>query len=143
MALGGGVRVEGLTKLTRDLQSLGVDIDDLKDAFADIADEGARLATGFAPKRSGRLAATVRGNRAKNKAVVSAGRKAVPYAGAINYGWPAGKRVWDNSRRKSGGYPKGIRASMFMQKADEAMKPKALDTLNKNIADIIRRKGLS
>ncbi len=138
-----GVRVEGLTKLTRDLQALGVEVDDLKDAFADIADEGARLASGFAPKRSGHLAASVRGNRAKNKAVVRAGTKTVPYAGAVNYGWPAGKRAWDNSRRESGGYPRGIRASLFMQRADEAMKPKALDTLNKSITDIIRRKDLS
>lgn len=124
--LQGGVRIEGLTQLTKNLQELGLDLDDLKDAFGAIADQGARLASSFAPKRSGLLAATVRGNRAKNKAVVSAGRARVPYAGAINYGWP--------SRR--------IEASSFMQRADERMRPVALAELDRAISRKIQQKGL-
>ena len=122
----GGVRVEGLNRLVRDLQSLGLEIEDLKEAFGDIAAEGASLASSFAPKRSGNLAATVRGNRAKNKAVVSAGRARVKYAGAINYGWPA----------------RGIAPALFMQKADEAMRPKALRALDDALEKKIRDKGL-
>lgn len=127
MAVSGGVRVEGLNKLVRDLQKLGLEIDDLKDAFGSIADEGAQWASSFAPKRSGALAATVRGNRAKNKAVVAAGKGKVKYAGAINYGWPA----------------RNIKASSFMQKADERMQPKALQALDDAIDQKIREKGLT
>lgn len=127
MAISGGVRVEGLNRLTRDLQALGLDIDDLKDAFADIADEGARLAAGFAPVRTGRLRSTIRGNRAKNKAVVAAGRGRTRYAGPINYGWPK----------------RNIAPALFMQKADEAMQPKALARLDESITDAIHRRGLS
>lgn len=122
----GGVRVEGLNKVVRDLKSFGAEIDDLKDAFSKIAALGAQKAANFAPKRSGRLAADVRGNRAQSKAVVTAGRASVPYAGPINYGWRA----------------RGIAPSGFMQKADEAMQPIALQMLESEIDSLIRKKGL-
>jgi hypothetical protein len=127
MALQGGVRVEGLGRLTRDLEQLGLDVEDLKDAFGSIAAQGARLASSFAPHRTGRLAASIRGNRAKSKAVVTAGRARVPYAGPINYGWPARK----------------IGPALFMQKADDAMRPRALDELEQAITAAIRRRGLA
>lgn len=126
MAVNGGVRIQGLNRMVRDLQALGLDVEDLKDAFAPIAAEGARLAAGFAPNRTGRLAASIRGNRAKAKAVVTAGRARVPYAGPINYGW-----------RK-----RGIAPAMFMQKADEAMRPRALAELEQAINRKIRERGL-
>jgi hypothetical protein len=127
MARGGeGVRVEGLNALTRDLQKLGAEVDDLKDVFSSIAREGAELASSFAPKVSGRLAGTLRGNRAKSKAVVTAGRAAVPYAGAINYGWPV----------------RNITGAMFMQKADAELSPRAVDMLDAGIDKIIHRLGL-
>ena len=126
MAISGGVRVEGLNQLTRNLIELGLEIDDLKEAFGGISAEAAQVAAGFAPKRTGRLAASVRGSRAKNKAVVMAGRASVVYAGPINYGWPARK----------------IAASGFMQKADEVMAPKALQALEDAIESKIKSKGL-
>lgn len=141
MAIEGGIRVEGLTQLARNLQALGLELDDIKDAFAAIADDGAKLAAGFAPNRSGALAGTIRGNRAKNKAVVSAGKKSIPYAGAQNYGW--GNK---NAAFKTGKYASGIKGSFaghhFMQKADEAMKPRALQELEDAINAKIRAKGL-
>jgi hypothetical protein len=126
VALSGGVRVEGLGKVVRDLQALGLEVDDLKDAFGGIAAEGARLASSFAPRRSGNLAGSIRGNRAKGKAVVAAGRARVPYAGAINYGWPK----------------RGIHAAGFMQRADAVLAPKALHMLDQAVDDAITKKGL-
>lgn len=122
-----GFRVEGLTKVVRNLQALGLDVDDLKDAFSAIAAEGAQIAAGFAPRRSGALAASIRGNRAKSKAVVAAGKARVPYAGAINYGWPK----------------RGIKAQGFMQKADAAMRPRALSELERAVNQKIRERGLA
>lgn len=121
-----GFRVTGLSKVVRDLKAMGAEVDDLKDAFSTIAAEGADKASGFAPKRSGRLAASIRGNRAQSKAVVTAGRAAVPYAGPINYGWPA----------------RGIKASLFMQKASDAMEPRALQMLEAEINRSIRKREL-
>lgn len=126
MANSVGYKVEGLNKLVRDLQTLGVEIDDLKDSFSKLADKGAKVAASFAPRRSGKLAASVRGNRAKNKAVVSAGKARVPYAGPINYGW-----------RK-----RNIEPSHFMQKADEVLRPEALQLLEQEINRKIRERGL-
>lgn len=126
MALVGGVRVEGLNRLVRDLQALGLDVEDLKEIFSEIANEGARLASTFAPKRTGALAASVRGNRSKNKAVVAAGRARVPYAGPINYGWPR----------------RNIAASLFMQRADEVMRTRAVEMLDDGVKRKIRERGL-
>jgi hypothetical protein len=121
-----GFKVEGLSQVVRDLQAVGVDLDDLKDAFAGIASEGARTAAGFTPVRSGRLAGSTRGNRAKNKAVITQGRSSVPYAGPINYGWP---------RRH-------IVGTLQMQRADERMQPVAIQRLEADINQSIRKRGL-
>jgi hypothetical protein len=126
MAAAVGFKVEGLNKLVRDLQTLGIEIDDLKDSFSKIADKGARVAASFAPRKSGALAASVRGNRAKNKAVVAAGKAKVPYAGPINYGWQK----------------RNIAPSHFMQKADEVLRPEALKLLEQEINRKIAERGL-
>lgn len=81
------VQVDGLRKLTRELRAAGEDLTDLKDANAragSIVLDAARPAT---PRRTGRLAATGRTNRAAAKANVLFGSAAVPYAGPIHWGW--------------------------------------------------------
>jgi len=122
----GSVRVEGLNKTLKALQSYGVEVADLKDVMAGIAREGATLAARYAPKRSGRLAGTVRGNKAKAKAVVIAGRARVPYAGAINYGWPK----------------RNIKALLFMQRADKELAPRAVEMLEAGLDEAARKVGL-
>jgi hypothetical protein len=122
----GGIRVTGLSKAVRELQGLGVDVDDLKEAFGSIAAEAARTAAGFAPSRSGRLRGSIRGNRAKNKATVTAGRARVPYAGVINFGWPA----------------RGIRGHEFFQRTDAVMAPRAVELLETELHKIIKTRGL-
>lgn len=120
------IRVEGLTKVTRQLKLLGLEIDDLKDAFSMVAAQGARLAAYFAPKRTGTLAGDIRGNRAQSKAVVTAGRVSVPYAGPINYGWA----------------DRGIKPALFMQQASDAMEPVAFAELDHEITKQIKKRGL-
>lgn len=122
-----GFEVDGLNQVVRGLLAMGLEVDDLKDAFAKIADEGAEKAAGYAPKLTGTLAGDIRGNRAKSKAVVTAGRASVPYAGVINYGWPA----------------HNISPAGFLQKADEAMQPVALRRLEDAIDTAIKQRGLS
>lgn len=124
--MAGGFHVEGLREVVKALRDIGVEVDDLKEAFGPISKEGSRIAAGFVQSRSGRLAGTLRGNRAKNKAVITAGRSSVSYAGPQNYGW---KR-------------RNIPAQGFMQKADEQMQPVAIRRLESAINDVIRRKGL-
>lgn len=122
-----GTRVTGLKETLRDLSKLGLDVDDFKDSFSSIAARGASLAAGFVNSDSGALAGTLRGNRAKNKAVVMAGRgKTKNYAGVQNYGWPR----------------RNIPAQAFMQKADEQLKPTIVPLLETELTDKIRKRGL-
>lgn len=121
-------RVEGLSALVRQLEQLGGDVEDVKDVMAGIAAKGARLASGFAPRRTGALAASIRGNRAKARAVVTAGTASrTPYAAVVNYGWPR----------------RNIPANGFMQRADNALQPIALRDLDKGLEQAIRRRGLA
>lgn len=119
----GSVQIEGLNQKVKALLEMGVELDDLKDVFAKIAEEGANQASSFAPVKSGNLEQTIRGNRAKNKAVVTAGKARTPYAGAINYGWPK----------------RNIKGALFLQKADEVMSGKAEQMLIEGIDDLINR----
>lgn len=127
MARNEGVRIEGLNQTVKSLVALGADIDDLKDAFQPIADEGAQIGARAVDSKTGRLAGTARGNRAKNKAVVTFGRASVPYAGVQNYGWPK----------------RNIRAQDFTGAVDRAMETRAPELLQRNIDDLIEKRGLA
>jgi hypothetical protein len=81
------VQVVGARQLRATMKRAGDDLGDLVDVHGEIS----RLvvASTRAPRRSGRLAGTVRGSGTKTVATVRAGRSSVPYAGPIHYGWPA------------------------------------------------------
>ena len=115
-----------LGDLLADLRAMGAGVDDLKAGFSDIAKKGADLAASFAPRRTGRLQGSIRGNRSKRKAVISAGGARVPWAPPINWGWP----------------DRGIAASLFMQKADRELGPLAPKMLEDNVKALIRSRGM-
>jgi hypothetical protein len=83
------VRVDGLRRLNRDLRKFAGDASDLKAANAAASATVATAASARAPRRSGRLAASVRGTKRVGGARVLAGGAVVPYAGPVHYGWPA------------------------------------------------------
>lgn len=89
MARQGTVQVEGLGQLRRQLRALGDDLADLKQANAAVSAFIAPAAAARAPRRTGRLAASVRGTRAAGGATVAAGGASVPYAGPVHWGWPS------------------------------------------------------
>lgn len=84
-----GIRVEGAKELRRTLKRAGDDLGDLKSAHAEAAGIVTAASRMRAPKRTGRLAASVRGSGAATTATIRAGRSSVPYAGPIHWGWPA------------------------------------------------------
>jgi hypothetical protein len=83
------VQVDGAKELRRSLKRAGDDLGDLKDANAEVAGMVAGRASSLAPRVSGRLAGSVRGNRAAASAVVKVGGASLPYAGPVHWGWPA------------------------------------------------------
>ena len=94
MARSSGVHVEGVRETVRRLERLGVDVQDLKAAFAEISNEVVAEARPLVPNATGEstgaIAGTIRAAKTKNKAVVRAGSPSrAPHAGVINYGWPA------------------------------------------------------
>lgn len=123
---GGGTHVEGLRETVKALEAAGVELTDLKEAMARIAAVGADLVASHTPVATGKLRASVRGNKAKGKAEVLAGKASVPYAGPINYGWPK----------------RNIRPRNFLAAADAELGPKVVQMFEDNINDILTKKGL-
>lgn len=88
MAASVGIKVHGARELRRSLKRAGAELTDMKDANAKVAAYVATAAASRAPRRTGRLAGSGRGNRAVSKAVVTFGGARQPYAGPIHWGWP-------------------------------------------------------
>lgn len=111
----GDVRVENVELVRAILAQIGLKLSDLD--FTAIANEGMRVAAALAPRRSGKLARSIRAVTGKRqraglaaRATIKAGSPVrVPYAGAINYGW-----------RK-----RNIEPSHFMQRASDIMARRA------------------
>jgi hypothetical protein len=119
--------ITGLREVVRNLEKIGVDVADLKEVFTNIGEMVRADAAVLAPSKSGRLAASIKPTKTKNKAAIRAGSARVPYAGAINYGWPK----------------RGIRPANFMKRAIDADTPRALEMMDEGIGEIIRRYGMA
>lgn len=89
----GQVKIEGLSKVRRDLKNLSNDVDYRAQEFLpvnkSIADAVAGDAKSYVPFLTGTLSGTIRAAATKTSARVKAGYKSVPYAGPIHFGWPA------------------------------------------------------
>ena len=83
------VQVEGARELRRTLKAAGDDLSDLTKVNATVSRYVALRGAAMAPRRSGALAGSVRGNSAKASAIVRGGGARIPYAGVIHWGWPA------------------------------------------------------
>jgi hypothetical protein len=85
------IKVEGAKELRRAInKAKDQDLKDrLKKANRDAAEIVATQARVEVPKRSGDLAASIRAGGGVTAGVVRAGKKAVPYAGPIHFGWAA------------------------------------------------------
>lgn len=82
-----GTRVTGLRETIRNLERLGVSVQDLREAFGEISLDVAVEASGRVRVLTGAHRATIRPARTKNKAVVRAGNNtSAPAAGVLNYG---------------------------------------------------------
>jgi len=89
---GGGVvakalmQVEGRKQLAASMKTAGVALGDLSQANRDAAGVVAPVAAQGAPHRTGRLAASLRGQGTRTRAGITS---RLPYAGPIHFGWPA------------------------------------------------------
>lgn len=83
------VQIDGARQLRRTLKAAGDDLEDLKRANLQAAEIAAGAARTRAPRLTGALAGDIRASGTKTAGTIRAGRKRLPYAGAIHWGWPA------------------------------------------------------
>lgn len=82
--------VVGQKRFVQTMRKAGADMKELKDVNRQAADIALPAVRSLAPRgKTGRLASSVRAGATQKAGVIRAGRKSVPYAGVINYGWPA------------------------------------------------------
>lgn len=81
-----GVKVEGARALSRALRKAGVSVQDMKEANQRVGEVVVRAATPLAPKRTGRLAGSIRAAKVQSGAVVRAGGGSIKYAPFVEYG---------------------------------------------------------
>lgn len=86
--MAGFLQVDGLRALTKALKAAGEDVTELKALNGKAAALVADAAAPRTPRRSGRLAASVRTGATQRGGRVMAGKASVPYAGVIHWGWP-------------------------------------------------------
>lgn len=82
--------VRGGRELRRTLRNAGNDLTDLKDVHKKAADVAATRSRARAPRRSGRLEATIRSSGTKTAGIIRIGNNTkVRYAAPIHWGWKA------------------------------------------------------
>jgi hypothetical protein len=118
------IKVEGLSRLNRQLTKAGVDAEDMKATMQSIGQAVINVA--HAPVRTGRLASTLRASKAKNKATVKAGGARAPYAGVSEYGWAA----------------RGINGSGWLNAARDSRRGDSERMIREGIADVLRKNDL-
>ncbi len=82
------VRIRGAKELRRALAHMDDGVQDFTQIGRDAAEVVAQFAKGISPRMDGTLRHSVRTRASKTSASVAAGRKSVPYAGVIHFGWP-------------------------------------------------------
>lgn len=80
-------KVEGLTTLRRDMRKAGVDLEELKDSNRSAAGVVHKYAKPGIPKDSEALVKTIRFGATQKSGYIRLGKKSVPYAGPIHFGW--------------------------------------------------------
>jgi hypothetical protein len=86
-------QVIGVDALTTTLLRFSNDIKNLNGFGNELGKAIASSASTLAPKRSGALASSIGSTETKTGVQVYAGSESVPYAGVIEYGWPAKGRA--------------------------------------------------
>lgn len=130
MARTPGVLVEGIKDLRADLRAIDRALPkELTKALKTAAEEVLPTARALAPRRSGRLAASLRASGAGTKASI---RSSLPYANAVH--WGTGVR-----RGKAG--PHNIAPKKFVVRAIDLNRDAVVDTLGDAIEDLARRHG--
>jgi phage gpG-like protein len=86
------ISIQGVKEVTDSLKRMARDLESNLDLNKELSTTLSQKASAMAPRLTGALASSVAGNPSAEKAQILAGSAAVPYAGVIEYGWPAKNR---------------------------------------------------
>lgn len=90
--MAGFLQVAGLRDLQKAIKAAGDDLDPdaggLKDVNRKAAEVVSAAAIPATPRKSGKLAGSVRVGATNRAGIIRAGKGSVPYAGPIHWGWP-------------------------------------------------------
>lgn len=118
------VRVEGLSKLNRELRKAGVDVQRMNEVMHAIGQAVVNAAN--VPVKTGRLKSTLRAGKGRTKAVVRMGGARAPYAGVIEYGWAA----------------RGITGTMAVNRARDSRKAESHRMIREGVDKILKSNNL-
>lgn len=121
------VRVEGGRLLRATMRKAGLDMEQMKPAHAKVAKVAEGGIRAAAPKTSGTMASTIRSSGTLSAAVVRAGFKRVPYAGADNWGWP----------EAAGGIKGSFGGNFWMQQGAKATESAWLNVYYQEVENIL------
>ncbi len=121
------VEVEGAKQLRKALEAMGDDaVAELKAVNLEAAEIVAKAARPLVPRVTGALEATVRASGTKTRGSVRAGKKRVPYAGPIHFGWPERK----------------ITPQPFLYDAIDRRRDEVVSAYEKNVQNLRKKHGL-
>lgn len=82
------ISIEGVKQAEAALDKLSKSLESNLSLNKELSSTLSQKASAMAPRLTGALASSVKGNPSAEKAQILAGSKAVPYAGVQEYGWP-------------------------------------------------------
>jgi hypothetical protein len=82
------ITITGVEQVKDTLDKLGRDLESNTELNKELSTTLSQKASAMAPRLTGALASSVKGNPSAEKAQIMAGSSAVPYAGVQEYGWP-------------------------------------------------------
>lgn len=124
-----GVQIEGLRNLRRTMRAAGEDLKDFKKANLKAAEIAAAASADLAPigdgrsGKPGRLKASVRASGTQTAGIIRAGRKSVPYAPPIHWGW----------------FRRGIKPQPFLSEGAVSSEGKWLPVYYVDLENIVKR----
>ena len=119
------IKLEGEKELRKALRDFEDGTKDLKVVHAEAA-KLVQLAARAPVGPTGALAASIRSSGTARAGVVRAGKKSVPYAGPIHWGWPK----------------RNIKANPFLSKALESETAEVVDVYEDGISQLLKKYDL-
>ena len=121
------VRVEGGKLLRATMRKAGLDMAQMPAANAKVAKVAEGAIRAAAPRVSGAMAGTIRSSGTMTAAIVRAGYKRLPYAGADNWGWP----------ESPGGIKGSYGGAFWMQQGAKSSESAWLAVYHKEVENIL------